>query len=205
MCDDASMSREGKLVIVAGVAWDATADPLWDKAEMLLSSRPDAVLRVCHVVGREAMKAETSEQSLVDDTLKRLHAWVLEKTGSRDNPMCTQIHLEVSIGNPADEIVQVAVDNDADLLLLGTHARTGVSKLVLGSIAEEVLHKAPCAVLIARTPDFEGRTKSPAIVPAAEEGHKPFRPHPQRYHSSVVFSSYDASLFPTGVSRKSVH
>jgi len=68
-----------------------------------------------------------------------------------------------------------------------------------------VLHKSPCSVLIARPDDYEGRDKSPVVGPSPEEGHKAFRPHPPRYHSSVVFSSYDANLFPTGISRKTVH
>ncbi len=199
------MAQGNKLVIVAGIAWDETADPLWEKATTLLGLRSDAALHLCHVVGRNALTAETVETSLVDDTLTRLHAWVVEKMGDRDHPMSMQIHLDVVIGDPAQEIVQVAVDNDADLLLLGTHGRKGVAKLVLGSVAEQVLHNAPCAVLIARTPNFDGRVKSPVIGKAPEAGHKPFRPHPQRYHSSVVFSSYDANLIPTGVSRKSVH
>jgi universal stress protein A len=195
---------ERKLVIVAGVAWDATADPLWTKAETLLRSMPDAKLHLVHVVGREALKAENSGESLVDETMKRLHEWVVAKAG-KDNPFAAQIHLEVAIGNPADEIVQIAVDDAADLLLLGTHGRKGVAKLVLGSVAEQVLHKSPCSVLIARADDFEGRAKTPSIAPSPEAGHHAYRPHPPRYHSSVVFSGYDAALFPTGVSRKDVH
>jgi nucleotide-binding universal stress UspA family protein len=195
---------EGKLVIVAGIAWDATADPLWTKAETLLRSMPDAKLHLAHVVGREAVKAENTSESLVDETMKRLHEWVVAKAG-KDNPFASQIHLEVAIGNPAEEIVQIAVDNAADLLLLGTHGRKGVAKLVLGSVAEQVLHMAPCSVLIARPDDFEGRAKTPSIAPSPSPEHKPYRPHPPRYHSSVVFSGYDAALFPTGVSRKDVH
>lgn len=195
---------EGKLVIVAAIAWDATADPLWTKAEMLLRSIADAKLHLVHVVGREAVRAENHGESLVDEAMKRLHEWVASKAGT-DSPFASQIHLDVAIGNPAEEIVQIAVDHGADLLLVGTHGRTGVAKLVLGSVAEQVLHKAPCSVLIARPDDFEGRQKTPPIEPSPEAGHHAYRPHPPRYHSSVVFSSYDASLFPTGVSRKDVH
>lgn len=187
------MAPSGKLVIVAGVAWDPTADPVWEKAETLLASRPDAALHFVHVVGRGALRAETDHASVVDEALARLHDWVLEKAGGKETPMASQIHLEVAIGEPADELVQVAVDNDADLLLLGTHGRKGVAKLVLGSVAEQALHRSPCAVLIARRPDFEGRAKSPAIAPSPEQGHKPFRPHPPRYHSSVEFGAYDGS------------
>ena len=198
------MALMKNLVIVAGIAFDATADALWGKAETLLAV-PGAQLRLCHVVGREALKAETSEKSLVDDALARLFAWTLAKLGNdAKNPLGARLHLEVAIGQPADEIVQFAVDYSADLILVGTHARKGVAKLVLGSVAEEVLHKSPCGVLIACPDDFEGRAKTPEVAPASGGPHS-FRPHAPRYHSSVVFSGYDAALFPTGISRKDVH
>ena len=83
------MSARGKLVIVAGVLFDATADAVWDKAETLLWSRPDARLHFCHVVGRAAIVAEGQDEtpSLVDDALKRLHAWVAEKAGGEATPL----------------------------------------------------------------------------------------------------------------------
>lgn len=199
------MSPSGKLVIVAGVLFDATADPVWDQAETLLWARPDARIHFCHVVGRSAIEAEShDEPSVIDGALKKLHAWVTEKAGE-GTPLGMQIHLEVAIGaEPADELVQVAVDTEADLLLLGTHHRKAVARMVLGSVAEKVLHRAPCSVLIAQTPHFEGFNKSPVIAPAPEPGHKPYLPHASGARSSVVFSTYDSSIYPTGASRSTI-
>jgi nucleotide-binding universal stress UspA family protein len=180
------MSESKKLVVVAGVAWDATSEPLWEQAEALLAM-PNVTLYLCHVVSHQSPGPESVD---IDRTMKQLQDWARERV-NRDDPACARIYLEVSIGDPASEIVQTAVDHEADLLLLGTHARTGVAKLVLGSIAERVLHDAPCAVLIARAPDF-GRSKSPTVAPSVQ-GQKGFRPHGMRYRSSVVFSSTDAT------------
>jgi nucleotide-binding universal stress UspA family protein len=44
-------------------------------------------------------------------------------------------------------ILDVAAESKADLIVMGTHGRTGIGRLVLGSVAEEVLRKAPCPVL----------------------------------------------------------
>jgi universal stress protein A len=44
-------------------------------------------------------------------------------------------------------ILDVAAETKADLIVMGTHGRTGIGRLVLGSVAEEVLRKAPCPVL----------------------------------------------------------
>jgi len=201
------MSTMGKLVIVAGVLFDATADAVWEKAETLLWARPDARIHFCTVVGPAAIEAEAQDESpsVVDEALKKLHGWVSEKAGGEDSPLGAQIHLEVAIGaDPADELVQAAVDVDADLILLGSHHRKAVARMVLGSVAEKVLHRAPCSVLIAQTTSYEGFAKSPAIGPAPEPGHKAYRPHASGARSSVTFSSYDSNIYPTGASRTSI-
>jgi nucleotide-binding universal stress UspA family protein len=59
-------------------------------------------------------------------------------------------------GDPADAIVRAAEETHADLLVLGTHGRTGLGRLLMGSVAEKVMRKAPCPVLTVRTPFREG-------------------------------------------------
>jgi nucleotide-binding universal stress UspA family protein len=53
-------------------------------------------------------------------------------------------------GDPASQIVQYAVDGGYDLIVMGTHGRTGASHLLMGSIAEKVVRRAPCPVLTVR-------------------------------------------------------
>jgi universal stress protein A len=48
------------------------------------------------------------------------------------------------------EIVQYARQNDVDLIVMGTHGRSGLSHLLLGSVAEKVIRKAHCPVLVVR-------------------------------------------------------
>lgn len=55
-------------------------------------------------------------------------------------------------GEPATEIRRVANEIDADVIIMGTHGRTGLGRLLMGSVAEEVMRKAPCPVLTAKTP-----------------------------------------------------
>jgi nucleotide-binding universal stress UspA family protein len=54
---------------------------------------------------------------------------------------------ELRAGNPAPEIVRAAQEHGADLIVVGTHGRTGFQRFVLGSVAETVLRRAPCPVL----------------------------------------------------------
>jgi universal stress protein A len=55
------------------------------------------------------------------------------------------------LGTPAAEIIRIAGDVHAGLIVMGTHGRTGLSRVLMGSVAEEVVRKAPCSVLVART------------------------------------------------------
>lgn len=50
-------------------------------------------------------------------------------------------------GSPAREIVRKANDLECDVIVMGTHGRTGVRRLLMGSVAEDVLRTAPCMVM----------------------------------------------------------
>jgi nucleotide-binding universal stress UspA family protein len=60
--------------------------------------------------------------------------------------------VEVATGHPADAIVRVAQERGVDLIVMGTHGRTGLQHVFLGSVAEKVVRLAPCPVLTVRHP-----------------------------------------------------
>jgi nucleotide-binding universal stress UspA family protein len=55
--------------------------------------------------------------------------------------------VEIAVGHPADTIVRLARERNADLIVMATHGRTGLGHAVLGSVAEKVIRRAPCPVL----------------------------------------------------------
>jgi nucleotide-binding universal stress UspA family protein len=55
-------------------------------------------------------------------------------------------------GDPAEEIIDYANNGNIDLIVMGTHGRTGLERLLLGSVAEKVLRGARCSVLVAKLP-----------------------------------------------------
>jgi len=61
------------------------------------------------------------------------------------------------VGDPASAIIQAAESENADMIVMGTHGRTGLTRLLMGSVAEAVIRKAKCPVLT---------VKQPAEVPA---------------------------------------
>jgi nucleotide-binding universal stress UspA family protein len=64
-------------------------------------------------------------------------------------------------GDAATEILAAASASKADLIVMGTHGRTGIARLVLGSVARNVLQHATCSVLIVR----EGRPETAGTPP----------------------------------------
>jgi nucleotide-binding universal stress UspA family protein len=62
---------------------------------------------------------------------------------------------EVAEGVPFTEIVRCAREKDIDLIVMGTHGHTGLAHMLLGSVAEKVVRKAPCPVLTVRHPEHE--------------------------------------------------
>ncbi len=56
----------------------------------------------------------------------------------------------LTMGDPAGEIVRLATDEQAEMIVLGTHGRTGMTRLLMGSVAESIVRRAPCPVLIYR-------------------------------------------------------
>jgi nucleotide-binding universal stress UspA family protein len=56
----------------------------------------------------------------------------------------------LTMGDPAGEIIRIAGDEGAEMIVLGTHGRTGMSRLLMGSVAEAIVRRAPCPVLVYR-------------------------------------------------------
>lgn len=119
-----------------------------------LASRLNAALYLIHVLppagltpygfGRAVEAADIHEQSY-QAARQRLEGLV-RRLASRTLHVTT----EVRTGEAAESIAQASVHYGADLVIMGTHGRTGVGHLLAGSIAERVIRTAPCPVLVLR-------------------------------------------------------
>ncbi len=96
------------------------------------------------LTGNDLHKLQEFVQNRVADFKKaRPKAWVPEVT----------IHCDT--GDPAETICEYAAEKDADLVVMGTHGRTGIKRLLIGSVAEKVVRGAGCPVLVVREKKHE--------------------------------------------------
>ena len=104
-----------------------------------------ATLDICHVTPPEFVYgADEMDALAVPFENPGVHQRLTE-TRPADPQVACEHHLLV--GNPAAEIVRFATDQQSDLIVMGTHGRTGAVRLLMGSVAEAVVRKAPCPVL----------------------------------------------------------
>ena len=118
-----------------------------------------AELHILHVLedpGEYARKVES--QAIVGRLREQMDLEAQEQLGSllsEDERSSLRAQTLVKWGAPFVEIVRYARDNDIDLIAMGTHGRGAVKHMLLGSVAEKVVRKAPCPVLTVRHPEHE--------------------------------------------------
>jgi nucleotide-binding universal stress UspA family protein len=81
---------------------------------------------------------------------KELSAYLLHVADNLE-PVASKVQVGVRFGRPAEEILAFAGEVDADLIVMSTHGRSGISRWVFGSVTDRVLHGALCPLLLVRT------------------------------------------------------
>jgi nucleotide-binding universal stress UspA family protein len=107
---------------------------------------------VCvYVVDVRALEPYPSEGLFVDlrGILQKEAARVLERVAQRARRARVRVETRTLEGVPEEEVVKTA--RPRDLIVLATHGRRGLSRLLLGSVAENVVRHAPCPVLVVRS------------------------------------------------------
>jgi nucleotide-binding universal stress UspA family protein len=79
----------------------------------------------------------------------------LEEVRNAGTKVGVVVETRVMTGTPVEEIVRLAREFPVDLIIMGTHGRTGISHVFLGSVAERVVRQAPCPVLTVRLKGHE--------------------------------------------------
>ncbi|MCU0686801.1 MAG: universal stress protein [Polyangiaceae bacterium] len=189
-------------VVVAGVELDETGNHTLTEVFELAGREPFAAVHLVSVVTDVglALRSEAGADehaSLLEERMFSLRAFVLKRWRSYPPNAAHRVMMHVGLGDCERELVQFAIDYEADLLVVGTHDRGRLAALLSPSLAGALAHGAPCPVLVARPRSYEGLSKSPSIEPpplsppAPHEHHR--RSHRYRYSESLSFGTHDGN------------
>ena len=152
---------EKPYLIVVGIDYSPASDLALEKAFETARARPRAELHVVSVVrlyGSQALIDVQTEPSgfaavSLADATRQLENYVDQRWAAyraQNGVDSTSVRSHLRLEAAAEEIAQLAADLEADLVVVGTHARHGIARLLLGSVAEAVVRLAPCPVLVVR-------------------------------------------------------
>ena len=162
-----------KLVVLAAIDLEPLSSLVFDQAAALASAHPRGEVHVVTVAEPQVpvmvypgLAAPPEPRGPEGERVaqfcrERLHA------SFDDNPQARlpHVHVHTSVGRPADEIVWLAAHLDADYVVIGTHGRRGLKRLLMGSVAEKVMRLAGCPVIVLREKSHNPEWKIPEIEP----------------------------------------
>jgi nucleotide-binding universal stress UspA family protein len=119
-----------------------------------LAAEGNGRLHIVHVHDVSDMNAALGEAGFLYEESSKREDTASQECLRRVVPTVAGVKYEhhYLTGVPISAIVDFAADNHIDLIVMASHGRSGISRLVLGSIAEGVMRKAPCPVLIVKQP-----------------------------------------------------
>jgi len=165
-------------IVVVGVDYSESSELALVQALELASSVPNAELHAVHVASSfqpsiglehvpEPMPPVTVPRETQNELEQHLDRVLYDFTSRRDaaSPIPERVVGHVRYDSPAEQITELARDLEAHLVIVGTHGRRGLTRMLLGSVAEGVVRMAPCPVLVVRPREISA---APRIEPACE-------------------------------------
>lgn len=144
--------------------------------EHVLNFFPASEISVLHVVDVEAsdsflqrvLPEECDEQR---KAAERTAKTVLEHAQTVSAEYEREITTAIASGRPTREITAYAEENDLDVIVMGTHGRSGLSRLLLGSLSDVVMRRSSVPVMIVREPIETDQTKSTSLPQNQKQFH----------------------------------
>jgi nucleotide-binding universal stress UspA family protein len=109
--------------------------------------------------GAERLRAQQHPREYYGEALASLHELRAPEGDVR-------VEYQLREGEPTEEILDVAQQISAGLIVMGTQGKTGLERVLVGSVAEEVMRNAPCPVLTVRAPRPELMADRPRLAKA---------------------------------------
>jgi len=195
--------------VVVGYDLSALSERVLEEAMDVVRHRLPAELHVITVAQRagdlvtlpgetrdmteEAAREEVRQRvaRIVEENQRRFGAVGLER-------IAVYVVASTPIREPGRMIADLARAVDANLIVVGTHARTGVDRVIMGSIASQTVKHATTSVYVVQPADFVHGEKVPAIQPPLEPGehHLIQFEHRRTYHYVDKVSAWTSRTMP---------
>ena len=141
--------------IVVPTDFSDSSEAAWALAPRVAAALGSEVV-LLHVFVPPLVYGEPTAGAGTADVYEKSERWVEETLSTWAGAARAQgvsVRTLIRTGTAHEEIVAVATEERADVIVLGTHGRTGLARVLIGSVAERVIRFAPCPVLTVRTPE----------------------------------------------------
>lgn len=156
---------DGTIRIVVGVDFTELGDQALDEAIRYLAKIDNDELHAAFVIAQPPKNLAEAERAL-EVAQTRLRERVVERCEATGQRWDQRVVFHVRIGDPAKALHQIAVDVDADLIVVGTHARRGLAKMLIGSVAEDLVRTAHVPIMVSRKKELAELPRSAEPDPA---------------------------------------
>ena len=145
--------------VVVAYDFSPSSEQALRRAVDLAAREPEHVLHIAAVLDpHDRVTIAGQHEHATYETAERVQKLVGERVGAafagRSTRADIQFCVHARIGKAAHEILALASDVGADLIFIGSHGKTGVERLLLGSVSERVVREAQCPVMVARVKTY---------------------------------------------------
>jgi nucleotide-binding universal stress UspA family protein len=189
---DDETAEDKKWTLVVGVKFSECGTRALGQA-LTLAHRGNGVLHIAHAITTSdlgvgvPMKRQEAALEELPAMITRMVIADMDRLGIEYEEVPVELH--VRLGSAFDVVRQVAIDYQADLLVVGTPRHSGMKKLLLGSVTEQLVQYAHVPVLVAhdnRLGELEKTTFPDPMRSPEEETHRDASEDPHVYHSTLI-------------------
>lgn len=159
--------------VVVGMDLEAAGEAALHEALRLVRFGTEEHLHLVHVIPTtSAARSERAIQELdarLEAAPAKFREYLIKLSERMPQTGARAVTLHVRAGVASTELHQVAIDVNADLIVVGTHNRQGIAKMLLGNSAQELLQIAHCPVMVVRPKDFSVDQRTEAPDPACPD------------------------------------
>jgi nucleotide-binding universal stress UspA family protein len=171
---------ESPIHMVVAYDFSDTAQVSLERGIALAQAEPDHIMHIIAVLDERGSLGILKKKGKVtyDDTVviqETLEGYINTQLETVVKDAELRFFVHVRLGSPAEEILRLGEEVGAHIILVGSHGRTGLKRVFMGSVSEKVVREAKCPVLVVRPREYEDVNL--AVVVDAPEGHAEENPY----------------------------